>query len=385
MTPPLGWNTARPGADLVGEGEQVELGARAGGGRGARPRRCARGRPQLVLGRPRGAVDALQLRVLLDAAPVGGRRPGQLEAVAQHPGARDVRAAAQVLPDDRLALAAGAPHVLVDAQPAEADLDRRAVGRAAGSPLRPMSSSLYGSSRSSARASSSVTSHGAEGLALLDDAPHHLLDRLEVLRGERGLDVEVVVEAVGDRRADAEPRLRVDLLHGLREHVRRRVPQHGQAVGLVDRHRLDDVAVGQRGARSRSSPSTRTTTTSRSLEQVTGRRLPRHRSLASGDGDGDLGGRRGLLVVSSVTRHEAAIPGSRGGPDGYDAVTASTDLRPARRVASPLTRHPSAGRAAEPAHEEPSAQPLHGGSGWPVASAREDGVCSPRGCWRSGS
>ena len=60
------------------------------------------------------------------------------------------------------------------------------------------------------------------------------------------VDVEVVVEAVGDRRADAELGRRVDLLHGLRQHVRGRVAQHGQAVGLVDGHGLDDGAVGQR-------------------------------------------------------------------------------------------------------------------------------------------
>ena len=65
MTPPLGWKTARPGAELVGEAREVELGAEL-----AVVALLGLGEPvevglELVLGRPRGAVDALQLRVLL--------------------------------------------------------------------------------------------------------------------------------------------------------------------------------------------------------------------------------------------------------------------------------------------------------------------------------
>ena len=87
-----------------------------------------------------------------------------------------------------------------------------------------------------------VADHAArEGLALLDDLLHLLVDAAEVLGGERGLDVEVVVEAVVDRRADAELGVGVELLHRLRHHVGRRVPQDRQPVGAVDGHRLDDV------------------------------------------------------------------------------------------------------------------------------------------------
>ena len=82
----------------------------------------------------------------------------------------------------------------------------------------------------------------------------------------------------------------MELLHGLGEHVGGRVAQHGEAVLAVDGHGLDDVAVGEHveevaqlavdaghddGA---ASPS----------KSVAGRRLLRDRSLASGDGDGDL-------------------------------------------------------------------------------------------------
>ena len=53
--------------------------------------------------------------------------------------------------------------------------------------------------------------------------------RLQILGRERLGDVEVVVEAVGDGRADAELRLGVDRLHRLREHVRGGVPQDVRA------------------------------------------------------------------------------------------------------------------------------------------------------------
>src|SRR5215475_5432288 len=60
----------------------------------------------------------------------------------------------------------------------------------------------------------------AEALALPDDLAHLLLDGLEVVRAERLRHVEVVVEAVLDRRPDAELRLREQVLDGLRHDVR---------------------------------------------------------------------------------------------------------------------------------------------------------------------
>ncbi len=69
----LGMEHRQTGADLLGEGEQVELGPEA-------PVVALLGLLQegevlleLVLGRPGRAVDALQLLVLLVAQPVRGR------------------------------------------------------------------------------------------------------------------------------------------------------------------------------------------------------------------------------------------------------------------------------------------------------------------------
>ena len=81
-----------------------------------------------------------------------------------------------------------------------------------------------------------------EALVVLDDLAHPGLDRLEVLGRERGLDVEVVVEAVLDRRPDAELRVGEQVLDRLGHHVRRRVAQDGAPVGAVDPDRLDLVA-----------------------------------------------------------------------------------------------------------------------------------------------
>jgi hypothetical protein len=98
MMPPLGWNTDRPGADLVGEREQVELLAElAVVALGGLLEALLVG-AQLVLGGPGGAVDALQLRVLLAAAPVGAGDAGEVPAVADEARAGHVRAAAEVAP-----------------------------------------------------------------------------------------------------------------------------------------------------------------------------------------------------------------------------------------------------------------------------------------------
>ena len=135
-----------------------------------------------LLGLPGGAVDALELLVLLVAAPVRRGRAHQLEG--RDPlGGRQVRAAAQVLPG-HLAVAV---EVVVDGQLAGADLGARRPRRhpARRTPFRPISSSLYGSSASSSRASSSETGAAREALVLLDDLAHPGLDLLEVLGHER--------------------------------------------------------------------------------------------------------------------------------------------------------------------------------------------------------
>ena len=78
-----------------------------------------------------------------------------------------------------------------------------------------------------------------EPLAGLDDLEHLLLDGREVLGGERPVGQEVVVEAVLDRRPDAEQGAREQVLDGLGHRVRGRVAHDREAVGRLRRHRLD--------------------------------------------------------------------------------------------------------------------------------------------------
>ena len=136
------------------------------------------------------------------------------------------------------------------------------------------------------------------------------------------------------------PRLRVGvhLLHGLREHVRGRVAQHVEAVLLGRGDRLDDVAVGQHVrevAQLAVDPGDQHGAVA--LEQLAGGGLLRHRSLAPGDVDGDLGRHRG-------TPGGVGCGGPRGRPcaKGIErAVTAATQMRRCP-AGGALTRHPSA-------------------------------------------
>ena len=115
----LGVEDREAGADLVGEAEQVQLGAELAVVAALGLVQPVQVGLEGVLALPRGAVDPLQLRVLLAAAPVGGGAAGQLER-RDGAGGRQVRAAAQVGPDP---VAGARVEVVVDGQLAAADLD----------------------------------------------------------------------------------------------------------------------------------------------------------------------------------------------------------------------------------------------------------------------
>ena len=230
------------GADLVGEAEQVQLRTELA----VVALRCLLDAvlvlTQLVLRRPRGAVDPLQLRVLLRAAPVGRGHAGERPAVPDDPGVREVRSAAEVLPDDLTALAVD---VRVDGQLARTDLDGL-VGRLHGAALQTDEFELVGLGREQVARLRFGDDAALEALTGPLDALHLLREGLQVLRGEGLVDIEVVVEAVGDGRADAEPCLRVDALHRLREHMRGRVPEDREPVGRADGDGFDLGACGHR-------------------------------------------------------------------------------------------------------------------------------------------
>src|SRR4051812_24836548 len=85
---------SRPRRHVV-ETEQVELDAEAPMVALLRLLAAPQVGVEILLARPRRAVDALEHRALLIAAPIGASRPEQLER-ADLAGARDVRTTAQV-------------------------------------------------------------------------------------------------------------------------------------------------------------------------------------------------------------------------------------------------------------------------------------------------
>ena len=239
----LGVEDGQAAADLGREGEQVQLGAQLAV---VAFLRLLQERQVLVLafaGLPGGAVDPLQLGVLLAAPPVGAAAAHQLER-RDLPGGGQVRTAAQVLPPQ---FAGTGVQVVVDGQLGTADLDALAqleVQRAGRVPLEADQLQLVGLGGEFGPGLLVGHHPAGEPLALPDDLAHPGLDGLQVLRGERLGHVEVVVEAVLDRRADTQLGLREQLLYGLGHDVRGRMPHDVPAVVAGDAHRLHDVPVG---------------------------------------------------------------------------------------------------------------------------------------------
>ena len=90
---------------------------------------------------------------------------------------------------------------------------------------------MYGSlASSSAGLRLRLVDAAGEQLAVLDDLAHPLLERLQIIRGERLGDIEVVVEAVRDRRPDSELGVGKHVLHRLREHMGGRVADDTAAI-----------------------------------------------------------------------------------------------------------------------------------------------------------
>ena len=187
---------------------------------------------------PRGAVDALQAGVVLVTAPVRSRAAGQLERGNEFRG-RNVRAAAEVTPNT---FAGTGIEIVVGGQLVAADLHHLGIARLVVDELQFVR--LVG--KFFARLVFRLVDAAGEQLALLDDLAHALFQRFQILRGERVGDVEVVVEAVGDRRANAELGIREHLLNRLGQYVGRGVPNDAAPVVGVGGHRGHlDIGIGR--------------------------------------------------------------------------------------------------------------------------------------------
>ena len=236
------------GPDLVREAEQVEVGAELAVVAAGRLLQQLQVVLELLAGGPGGPVHPLQLRVFLGTAPVGRGGAHQLDRRALISFVRrQVRTATQVGPDDLLGRRVD---VVVD----------RELGRRRPRPPRPRPGRRPGPVALHVDELQLVRLVGQlrlglvdrleaaapEQLAGLDDLLHPLFEPAEVVGLERLGHVEVVVEAVVDRRPDAELGVREHVLHRLREHVRGRVPEHGQAVRRLHRHRGDHGVLRRR-------------------------------------------------------------------------------------------------------------------------------------------
>ena len=232
-----------PAAQLPREAEEIEL-----GGEPAMVALLGLGELlevglQRRLGLPGRAVDALQHRALLVAPPVGAGDLLQLE-VTKAARRRDVGTLAQV---DELG------GVAIDAHRATGGrfTHVEGVGRggiAAGGPHALDDLALVGlvGEHLQGLVRRQVRAH--ERLVGGDDLAHPSFDRRQIVLVERppAGQVEVVVEAVLDRRPDRELGAGEQLRHGLRHHVGRGVAQHvapGVRVVGDDRH---SISVGER-------------------------------------------------------------------------------------------------------------------------------------------
>ena len=180
---------------------------------------------ELLLGGPCGPVDSGQHRVVGIAAPVRAGHLHQLEGVPDLAGRGHVRPAAKVEPLTLLV----DPDVLVGWNRVD---QFHLVGFAllAKDLLRLVPAPYF----------------LREGPVALDDLPHLLLDGGKVLRRERLVACEVVVEPVLDDRADGDLGAGPQLLHGLRQDVRGVVPDQFEGAGVVAGHDLDPARLAKR-------------------------------------------------------------------------------------------------------------------------------------------
>src|SRR5438552_2983076 len=180
---------------------------------------------ELLLVGPDRAVDALQLRVALVAAPVRAGDRQKLEGTDLS-CPLEVRSPAQI--DE--------PVVLVDADLSVLDLVVAVLVRAFLCELFDLVDLvvLIPLAEELERLRDGQVAM-LERQVLLGDLAHLRLDLFEVVWGQRAREIEVVVEAVGDRWSEAELRPREQLEHRAGHHVRGRMAQRVELLVAVVR------------------------------------------------------------------------------------------------------------------------------------------------------
>ena len=163
---------------------------------------------QLVLGRERRAVDALEHLILFVAAPVRARNLSKLYRL-HLAGRGQMRASAQV----------GEVALLIER-------NRRVLGQVADK-LGLIRLALFLAEGDCLGAGQFKA---LKAYVLLDDVVHFLFELGEHFGREVFVHVEVIIETVVDSRADSQLCIRDYMLHGLSQHMRRGMAQYLLAV-----------------------------------------------------------------------------------------------------------------------------------------------------------
>ena len=167
---------------------------------------------EVFLFRKRRAVDPRQHRIVAVAAPIGAGDLHQLERIADLAGRRHVRPAAEIEP---VALLVDLDGLVGRDRVDQLDLEHLAV----------VAEHLLGLFAG--------PDFLGERFVARDDLAHLLFDRGKILRRERLVAEEVVIEAVLDHRADGHLRARPQRLHRFGQHMGGVMPDQLQRAGVV--------------------------------------------------------------------------------------------------------------------------------------------------------
>ena len=179
---------------------------------------------EVRLGRPGRAIDALQLGIVLIAAPIGTGQLGQLKALTDMFGRGQVRAAAEILPSRALMI----------------DGDRLTVGQP------PNDLGLIGLAHGFeiSNGSVAVDHFTPDRLIALDDLTHTRFDLGQIIKAKGLIAGKVVIEAVLDIGTDGHLSAGEQFLNRLGQDVGRIVANDLKGVLSVTGQNLN-LAIGQ--------------------------------------------------------------------------------------------------------------------------------------------
>ena len=239
----LRMNHRQAGANILREREQVKLLAQAAVIAALSLSNTVLILHQLILRGPGGTVNTLKHGVLLRTAPIRATGTHERVTVSNQFSIRQVRAAAQVIPQH---LTGFRVHIVINRNLARTNLNRGALGGISARTRALTERKQFELIRLVLHLLNrlSMGHHAAaEQLARLDDLNHRLLDLLQILGSEGLSHIKIKIEAVSNIGTNAQLRVLAVFLHRLRHHVRRRMAQHIQAIRFVNENGLNGIAL----------------------------------------------------------------------------------------------------------------------------------------------